>query len=244
MRSFITCAALLPFLSPTAFALTVSPETVTEVNFSNRDVNRVVCSNGNINDAFFSAEKGIQLTTSGSNAFVKFQIREDGYSSSYVTVRSEFYIVCDGTVYTLMVTPKEIPGQTVHLSSGTTKNIQKNIELLSPLPDEERAVMLTMKALEDNSIPESFTITPNANPSFVSSPIRGTDVALRRTIRVEGMGLKLSEYYIRANQKILFNETDFLSPAFGSNIFAVTVDPQQIAPGQTGRVFIVNREVE
>ena len=115
-------AALTLVATQTASAdVTVSPETVTAVEMSSTDVNRVVCSNGVVNDAFFSQEKGVTVTNNGSSAFVKFLIKRDGVNPDiYASGRAEFYIVCDGAVYTLMATPKKIGAQTIWLAPGAS----------------------------------------------------------------------------------------------------------------------------
>src|SRR5690606_40891016 len=61
---------------------------------------------------------------------LKFLINDNGQSMDYVTARSEFYIVCAGDIYTLMVTPKDISGQTIRLSTGAKVRIEENQKLL------------------------------------------------------------------------------------------------------------------
>jgi len=237
-------AVMLISLSAFGHTQTVKPDVVTPVEMSNRDINRVACIDGSINDAFFSQEKGIVVENNGANSFVKFLIQDDGLSQEYVSARSEFYIVCAGEIYTLMVTPKNIPGQTIRLSTGPKNRIQDNQALLSPLPDEERAIFLTLAALEDD-IPDSFTVTRNDSDEWMArkAPAKpNTQLALRRTIRVDGLGLSLQEYLVRSSTIATYTETDFLSTAIGDSIFAVTIDPLHLEPGQIGRLFIVSKE--
>lgn len=237
-------AIMLISLSAFGHTQTVKPDVVTPVEMSNRDINRVTCIDGAINDAFFSQEKGIVVENNGSNSFIKFLIQDDGLNQEYVSARSEFYLVCAGEIYTLMVSPKNIPGQTIRLSTGAKNRIKENQELLSPLPDEERAIYLTMAALQDD-IPDSFTVTPSEGDQWhgrkaPSKP--NTQLALRRTIRVDGLGLSLKEFLVRSNTGTTYSETDFLSTAIGESIFAVTIDPIRLEPGQIGRLFVVSKE--
>ena len=118
-----SCMAVL-IAWPVSADVTVRAESITAVEMSNRDVNRIVCSDGLINDAFFSEEKGIMVQNDGRNSFVKFLIKHDGINpDAYASHRAEFYVVCGGQVYTLMVTPKDIIGQTIRLMPGASDRI-------------------------------------------------------------------------------------------------------------------------
>lgn len=224
-------------------AQTVMPDQIANIEMSNRDINRVVCTDGAINDAFFSQEKGIVLENSGRNSFVKFLINESGSDMEYVETRSEFYITCNNEIYTLMVTPTNIPGQTIRLSTGTRGRIEENQALLSPLPDEERAVYLTLAALHDD-IPDSFTLEPSDESAWIQGLVsdQAVQISKRRQIRVDGMGMTLKEYLVRVDRRRTFEETAFLSNKLGDSILAVTVDPLELRPGQVGRLFIVEKE--
>ena len=47
---------------------------------------------------------------------------------------------------------------------------------------------------------------------------------------------------VRTSTTTTFSETDFLSSAIGESIFAVTMDPLSLEPGQVGRLFVVSKE--
>lgn len=245
MRNLFIGLTMATAIMPTfAHTQTVRPDVVTPIEMSNRDINRVTCVDGAINDAFFSQEKGIVVENSGNNSFVKFLINDNGQSMDYVTARSEFYIVCAGDIYTLMVTPKDISGQTIRLSTGAKVRIEENQKLLSPLPDEERAIFLTLAALRDD-IPESFTVTDEPQDRWRAdkTPSKpGTNLSLRRSIRVEGMGLTLKEFLVKTQPGTTFEETDFLATQIDDSIFAVTMDPLRLEPGQIGRLFVISKE--
>lgn len=227
-----------------ANAEVIKPEVVTPVEMSNRDVNRVVCTTGNINDVYYSQEKGVTVTNDGRNAYVKFLIKNDGIDESHVTIRNELYIVCNGDVYTMMVTPKDIPGKTYRLSSGLTNAMFDNVELLGPMAEEERALYLTLAVLKDD-MPESFREVKQRQYSkdWRNDLIQGAVVSQERTVEVDGMGLFLTEYYVKADRALYLKESDFLQRYFGENIFAITVEPLSLKAGQTARVFVVQKEV-
>ncbi|NNF15700.1 MAG: hypothetical protein HKN70_03080, partial [Gammaproteobacteria bacterium] len=101
-RRTVSLAALLVAAVASAGEVTVvSPEAVTSGTLSNRDVNRIVCEDGDINDNFFSEEKGAIVSNQGKNSFIKFRQKHDGlHKPEYITARNEFYVVCAGQVYT------------------------------------------------------------------------------------------------------------------------------------------------
>src|SRR3546814_18423448 len=92
------------------------------IRLSNRDVNHIVCVGGEIEDVKFSAEKAIAVERAGSDAWVKFLVKEVDdmgmVTRSYVTTPSEFFINCNGDIYPLYAETAEIPEQTVTLKIG------------------------------------------------------------------------------------------------------------------------------
>lgn len=223
--------------------VTVSPETVTAVEMSNTDVNRVVCSNGVVNDAFFSQEKGVTVTNNGSSAFVKFLIKRDGVNPDvYASVRAEFYIVCDGAVYTLMATPKKIGAQTIWLAPGAKERIDRNLAEYGPQVEEDRAVSLTLAVMQDQ-IPDSYRVSQTGYDDMMwyENVVPGAKVAKRRDVRVEGIGFTLTEYWIQPNDDLQLDEGMLLNEWFGNAIFAITFDSLNGKANRISRAFVVNR---
>lgn len=239
LRASLLCCICL--LCQEVLAVTIAPEKVTPVALSNRDVNRLVCSEGTINDVVYSSEKGISVKTQGDNAFVKFLIKNTSGEGQYVTVRSELYVVCSGSVYTLMAEPKDIPGQTIRLSSGTKNRLKANIDRFGSLPEEKRALEMTRLVYLDE-IPESFAVTDldaEDAQAFAGLPIH---LKKKRIVRMDGMGLKLTEYQVLSSEMVQLSEADFMEVALGENIFAITIEPKALGPGQAARLLIVQKE--
>ena len=244
-RTSTALAAMLVFVAAQgALAdVTVSPETVTAVEMSNTDVNRVVCSNGVVNDAFFSQEKGVSVTNNGSSAFVKFLIKRDGVNPDiYATGRAEFYIVCDGAVYTLMATPKKIGAQTIWLAPGAKERIDRNLAEYGPQVEEDRAVSLTMAVMQDQ-IPDSYRVSQTGYDEMMwyENVVPDAKVAKRRDVRVEGIGFTLTEYWIQPNYDLQLDEGMLLNEWFGTAIFAITFDSLNGKANRISRAFVVNR---
>jgi len=137
---------------------TVLPDTATEIVLSNRDVNRIVCPGGTIEGYQYSEEKGAIVSNAGSQAFIKFQFEEAGGEASYVTTRNEFYIFCEGTTYTLIADPRNVVAQTVFLVAGSGGKAATNAALFEGLPEEERAVSITLGMVRDGLVLKKWTV--------------------------------------------------------------------------------------
>jgi conjugal transfer pilus assembly protein TraK len=148
-------------VSPPASAQSIIalPDQTASIRLSNRDVNHVICSGGEIEDVKFSAEKSIAVEKGGSDAWIKFLVKEvddaGQVTRSYVTT-PEFFVSCNGAIYPLYAEPSDIPAQTVTLTPGKAQRAKANDDLLGPLVEEERAVSITLALLQDR-IPASFS---------------------------------------------------------------------------------------
>lgn len=222
-------------------AQVLKPERISKVELSNTDMNRVVCENGPINDIFFSQEKWIETHSKGRNGFIKFNFVDDGMNQHYVSKRSEFYIVCDGEVYTLMVSPKAIPGVTLTLSPGKSDQLKKSVELFGSMPFEKRILELTKRAYLDQ--PGEGIIKTRIEGDRI--PIRTLsplfDLTPHQTWSMEGMGIVLTEYLVTARAKVTLSEKALLKPELGSDIHALTITQHELSPRQVSRLLVVHK---
>lgn len=243
-RAFALSAALLLRIPVHAQQITALPDQTSTIRLSNRDVNHVICTGGEIDDVKFSAEKAITVEKGGSDAWIKFLVKETDDSGqvtrSYVTTPSEFFVSCNGAIYPLYAEPSDIPAQTVTLVPGASQRARANDELLGPLVEEERAVSITLAVLQDR-IPASFTeVAPQAGPLILSS-LPGARITERRRVEIEGSGLSASEYRIEVSADTALDERQFLDRAFGTRIFAVSADRLVLKAGETARLVVVRR---
>lgn len=233
--------APLPAAAQTIVAL---PDQTSTIRLSNRDINHVICAGGEIEDIKFSAEKAIAVERAGSNAWIKFLVREiddaGAVTRTFVTVPSEFFITCNGSVYALYAEPSDIPAQTVTLQAGTTQRARANEELLGPLVEEERAVSITLSMLQDR-IPASFTAVAPRSDRLRLANLPGAEIDERRRVEIEGSGLSASEYLVTALIDTTLDERSFLAPELGANIFAVTLDRTVLKPGDAARLIVIRR---
>ncbi len=240
-KSFVTAMTLI--IAATAgncLADTIIPaEVPTSVELSNKDINRIVCP-GPMNDLIFSQEKGMTGHFSGNNGFVKFQIKDMGNDYIYADTPSELFVVCNNVVYTLIVTPTDMPSVTLRLASPTGDSFKKNIAHYKKLPLEKRTLQIIKEAYT-NTYPTSYRVS-EANKSIPLSP--DLAVTLQQVVDVDGIGLRLKKYLVSSlvKDKVDFDEKIFLSAPVSPSILAVAVEEHSLNAGQTTRVFVVDQK--
>lgn len=217
----------------------VTPDTPTAVILSNRDTNRIVCVDGQIDGYRYSEEKGAIVDGSGGEAFIKFQIEQMGAEQKYVSVRSEFYFHCGGVTYTLLSAPANIEAQTIYLVSGSALQAKANQLRFKALPEEERAVTISLALLKGEA-PVSYAVKSLHVP-YDQHILERMDVRPVKEVSVVGTRYSAREYLLRARRDVALNERDFLKPFFGASIYAVTFDRLTLKAGEVGRVVLVYR---
>lgn len=216
----------------------VGPEKTTQVVLSNLDVNRLVCEAGKASDVFFSEEKGVVVTTSGNNVFVKMKMKRKLDTGELIrpVLNVDLHVVCGGQVYTLIGALKPIPSQTIRLTDSMS-GVRKNLKLLGAMPIEKRIKTILLHAYK-NDYPESFTVVKKGD---AYAELGGNIVDRVREIRIDGLGLKLTEYLVNVAKPITLSERDFMQPAFGKHIAAISIDAASgsLKAGQSARVFVL-----
>jgi conjugal transfer pilus assembly protein TraK len=240
-------AALLAACPPVpsmAQAIMALPDQTSSIRLSNRDINHLVCQGGEIEDVKFSAEKAIAVEKAGADAWVKFLVKESDdagqVTRSFVTTPSEFFVTCNGAIYSLYAEPSDIPAQTVTLVPGASQRARANGELLGPLVEEERAVSITLSMLQDR-VPASFTEIAVSPRQLALSAAPALRITERRRVTIEGTGLSASEYWVEANADSEIDERLFLDTAMGKRIFSVTLDRLSLKVGETARLILLRR---
>lgn len=227
-----------------AQAISALPDQTSRIRLSNRDVNHLVCVGGDIEDVRFSAEKGLAVERSGSDAWIKFLVKEteDGgaMTRAYVTTPSEFFVSCNGAIYPLYAEPSDIAAQTISLVPGARQRARANDALLGPLVEEERAVSVTLALLQDR-VPASFAEVAPRRDMLAIADVPAVTLAERRRLDIEGSGLTASEYLVAASGPVTLDERAFLDPALGPDIFALTLDRLTLGAGNTARLIVVRR---
>lgn len=215
----------------------VTPEIPTAVRVSARDINRVTCRAGEIKDIVYSKEKGMTVSFSGKDAYLKYKYIKKGNKITYPSV-TEMFIVCGDATYNLIAVPELIPAKTISLSAGESGKIRKNKNYFSGMPAEKKITTL-IRAVYTDDLPESFTLEKQ-KPGDISlyAELSITPV---RTVTASGEGIRVSEYIIKIRadakrQEIELDERDFMEIAV--NPIALAIDKLKIKKGDTARMFI------
>lgn len=217
----------------------ITPDVPVSVELSNRDVNRIVCP-GQMNDLIFSQEKGMTGHFSGSNAFIKFKIKEQGEEYVYADTPSEIFVVCSGAVYTLLVTPRDIPSVTLRLASPQENTFKENIAHYRNLPLEKQALQIIREAY-NGTYPSSYRVSASEEQLTLSPDL---EIQLLQSVEVDGVGLRLKKYQAKSLQQgaVAVDESVFLSPMVSPSILAVAVEEHTLAAGGTTMVYVVEKK--
>lgn len=230
--------------SLSTFADLIKPESPATVELSSRDTNRFVCTQGPINDVFYSEEKGIKVHIDGSSAFVKFLVKNNGIRNEYISVESEFFVTCAGETYTIIAKPSaKTSAKTYRLGNSYQQRVNHLSNVFGPMTIEERAIKATEMVYRGD---EDVLRKVKSNGQFRfwrSDIIPGAIVSNHETFEVDGFGLRVKEFRVEAQRDIeSLQEIQFLTPILSERILAITVMPHMLKKGETARVFIVEKE--
>lgn len=238
-KILLTTVSTLVFTANAHADNVITAEVPTTVEMSNHDINRIVCP-GQMNDLIFSQEKGLTGHFSGNSAFIKFKIKDTGDEYIYADTPNELFVVCNNAVYTLIVTPADIPSVTFHLASPRGNSFKKNIAHHKNLPLEKQALQIIREAY-NGIYPSSYRVTESSKQVTLSPDL---ETKLLQAVDVDGVGLCLRKYQVKslALGKIDVDEKTFLSPSISNSILAVAVEDHNLRPGETTRVFVVEKK--
>lgn len=216
--------------------LTVLPEVTTPITMSNTDVNRINCVTGDINDVIVSDEKGLKIDRVGKNAFVKFIVKVTRGQEQYVRRSTEMHIVCDGAIYTLIATPREGDPVTIRLSDRTKTSIKDNLEHFAGMPREDAILKATLDVLRNENM-GSYRVTKQDDEISLFNEVR---IKRRQRVVIEGAGFVVSDYTVTLLVDVPnLNETAFVDAKLGQHMSGITLVPQLLKAGQTGRLIVV-----
>ncbi len=226
-----------PFDNPTPVNF-IAPEMPTIVQLSNRDINRIVCS-GPMSDLIFSEEKGVTGHFSGNSAFIKFKAEEFNGLLAYAETPSELFIVCNGSVYTLIAQPQEISSVTLHLAAPAKDVFKKNIDHYKNMPLEKQVLQIIKEGYE-GGYPSSYKVS---NADTLIPLCADLSVNLMHTVDVEGVGLRLKQFKVASTkgETMELQEKTFLSLGISESILAVAIEDHVLNTGEATRVFVVEK---
>jgi conjugal transfer pilus assembly protein TraK len=224
------------------FPTVVLPEATTSVRLSSSDMNRISCPS-DIREALTSSEKGLTIKITGKDAFVKFKVTKKGDKFAYSTTPTELYVVCGDDTFSMIIFPQRIPSQTIRLTSGKERKIKDNLSLYAGLPFEKK-VLKAIKDVYTENIPDSYSISNKEKQFFLFREIR---LALKRTVDIEGEGLRIKEYEASLRgetTEFKMNEKMFLKTKLAENPVAVSLERHILRAGDTSRLYVVEQRAE
>lgn len=227
--------------SPLGNTQRITPEVTSQVQFSNSDINRIVCP-VEIKDVVYSTEKGLSVKLADNNAFVKFLVMKKEGKDLYTTTPSEMFIACGKSIYSVIAVPRRIPSQTIQLSSGKRDAMEKNISLFGEVPFEKKIITIIKEVYTEN-IPDSFTEKRMNKPFRVFQDL---DLVLFRVLTIDGEGLRIKEYRatipsLAKTASVYLKEKDFLRTELCQRPVAVSIDVLNLKKGETARIFILEK---
>ena len=224
------------------FPSVVLPEATTSVRLSSSDMNRISCP-VDIREALTSSEKGLTIKITGKDAFVKFKVTKKGDKFSYSTTPTELYVVCGDETFSMVIFPQRIPSQTIRLTSGKERKIKENLSLYSGLPFEKK-LLKAIKDVYTENIPDSYNVIKKEKRF---SLYREIYLTLKRTVDIEGEGLRIKEYEASLRgetTEFRLNEKMFLRTELAENPVALSLERHILRTGDTSRLYVVEQRAE
>jgi len=224
---------ILPFL----FGFTsIPPEVLTPVEVSNRDVNRIICTD-TVQDVVYSKEKPLELKVIERNIFVKFLIKQEGGKEIYYTQKIDMHVICGDSIYDILLIPKDITSQTLLLKNAASK-VKKNLSSFKGMAHEAKLIKLLRIAYTEE-FPDGFTVTDLTGKKEFEASVDYSDIDLRarRKVMVEGTGLVLTEYVVTADKSMELRETDFLG--LSKKPYLIALEQNKLPSGGSARLFII-----
>ncbi len=233
----------------------VHPEKTVWISLSNRDVNRVVCTTGDIESVHYSTEKGIEVSVEGNQAFIKFRVLTNPQDPlgevKYVTVPSEFFVVCGGETYGFIARPRNIPARTVYLVSSGAR-IKEVLDTFRR-SDIDRALVAIVKPVFRDEIPPAWERVRKFDPArmrlLLPGPLKediSVNVVEAERYLIPGLPVMVRVFAIKNPDEkniVQVNERIFLDGLIVTNPVAVSILDHTLPPGVATRAVVVERLV-
>ncbi len=224
----------------------VLPEVSVAVHMSSSDVNRIVCTGGDVKDVNYSSEKGLDIKVTGKDVWAKFKIMKTDGRTVFASLPVELFITCNNSVYNIIAVPQRVPSQTIRLSGSSSEKIKKNVSVYGSMPLEKKVLAL-IRAVHTGEIPESFSVSVKNVPVNIYKDI---NLTLEKIVTMEGEGIRLKSYKVSLNPKsgllkANLDEKEFLITALTRNTISVAFDkPLLEGKNSVSHLYICERTVD
>jgi hypothetical protein len=144
----------------------------------------------------------------------------------------ELFVECAGTVFSLIMTPKDVPAQTIILKSDV-KNLEK-AEKYETASNYEEIIFNLIKSAYQGVAPDGYDVKPlTFNKEF-------EEVSLEGLKQYKGAGYDIYEVKVTAKTAINLHEAAFL-PYF-PGVVAITIVNPTLFEGDHTRLIAVVRK--
>jgi len=210
------------------------------VGISKNDISRIYCEIGDIKSVIYSKDKLIEIEQIGQNAFVKLLKKTTTIGDVSTTEGSleprEVFIECGEKMFSLILTPKDIPSQTVILKNTYTpkKEEARKTERRS---DYETVLLGLIKDGFKERIPDGYSVKIHNSPYRDFSELR-----LSKIKEYIGDSYMITEYAIEAKGDILLEEKMFTP--YLQNPLAISIESLNVKNKESVTMVVVSRNGE
>lgn len=234
-----TTLLLAMLFSISSFAKNVAPNQYTDVSLSNNNPNHIVCVNGDINDANYPKHIPIETGTGskGKDLFLSYKFKKDMQGGfEFVKSKHVIHITCNGDVYSLNVTPRKNIVETLYLGDEALARLKANASIIKHKDIEDVMVELTLAAI-NNNLPPQYSVIREGK--VLPTIFDGLKIIQRRTIQLNGLGLRLKEYEVFSESETVLSKRQFIRRDFSDAMRMVTLINETPSPRKPSRLFIV-----
>lgn len=217
----------------------IKDEGFSTLEISLKDISRLVCFT-DIEKVIYSREKGLEIKTSGKNAYIKNLPKETlnpitgRLMVEYDSRPKELYVICGEKTFSLLLIPQDIPAVTAYLQSShadTTKALAH--EKSSAYED---TILSLVKSAYFEDIPPGYEV------SEINKPVKEfKEVQIVHSKDYTGTMYQVQEYVLIAREEITIDEMTILNTLQPVTPLAVSVVSLYLRPGEQTRAFIVRR---
>lgn len=239
LLSCLACACL----SAHAADSVVHPETSTTIELSSQNPNRLHCTEGDINDMAFPEDYPLTARAKGGNLYLSYKkLQQPDGTIKTVSESHTLHVICNGSVYTMVVKPQEGQGMTIRLGDPVAKQLRANTRLMREKSEDEIIADLLVAAYH-NELPPNYTVSPsNKSLSHVIAGLTFNEV---RHISLNGIGLTLKEYVIVGAPGSIVPPNMIIAQGshFSERLRGVSVKPERLREDGTSRLFVLESKL-
>lgn len=200
-----------------------------------RDINRFVCTLGEITGVVYSKEKLLEVKTSGRDAYVKLTPVKEDEKLLYDPRPRELFLDCGGQTYSFILIPKDVPSRTFYLrTSGISPDSERAKRFEAREYEKVLSDLIRHAYLED--IPPGYELKED---NKTVKRFEELDLVRRRVY--EGFDFVVEEWIVMPNRDLSLDEASFI-PYF-PHVVAIALSKLKLVKGEQARLFVVRRNV-